>query len=484
MSTLVLPSRTDAVVRAASAVIGGPAGTRMRVGARRFGPGGGRLWIISVLVVLAGVVLGLGVLQKEHCRADGWSTPDQFWHACYSDSAVLHGSAGLGRPDGPSLVDAVGPEGLGQPPLSSAAMWLVARLAPGDGLFAARRFFDLSALLMVAALAVAIACVVAASGRRPWDAAHLALAPVLVTVGLLSYDLLAVALTAGSVLAWSRRREILGGLLIGLAISTRPILAAVLIAVLALTARTGNWRASLRYLVPAGATWIGLRLLLMPGTTGGVLESYRAWRLTGPGYGSIWLIPQLLGQSEPTIFKRSGILSKIWYSGGGVSPWAATLGVLVALAVVAVATFVLGLSTASRPRLVHLALFAVAGTLMVTKSVPVQASLVLLPLVALAGFRWRDHLVWAGTEVAYFVGVWLYIAASSDANKGLPSGAYLVLLLARLGGIAWLMLTAVRAMREPVTDPVRVPPDGSVRADDPQGGVFDGAPDALVVRVV
>jgi hypothetical protein len=33
-------------------------------------------------------------------------------------------------------------------------------------------------------------------------------------------------------------------------------------------------------------------------------------------------------------------------------------------------------------------------------------------------------------------------------------------------------------------DPVRVPPDGSIGADDPQGGVLDGAPDALVLRLV
>jgi hypothetical protein len=35
-----------------------------------------------------------------------------------------------------------------------------------------------------------------------------------------------------------------------------------------------------------------------------------------------------------------------------------------------------------------------------------------------------------------------------------------------------------------VTDPVRVPPDGTPGSDDPQGGDFDGAPDALVIRLV
>jgi hypothetical protein len=496
-TTLVLPSRTDPIVTAASAVIGGPAGKRLIVGTRRFGPGGGLLWIVTVLCLLAGVTLGLGVLQKQHCRASGWNSPDQYWHACYSDTAVLFGSAELGRADGPGLVEAVAgrddvPETgaapddrrLGQPPLTATAMWLVSRLAQGENVAAARRFFDLSALLMAAALAVAVACVAAASGRRPWDAAQVALAPILVTVGLLSYDLLAVALAAASLLAWSRHRSVLAGVLAGLAASARPMTAAIVIAVLALTIRTGQSRVLLRYLLPAAVTWVGLRLVLFPGATGGFVDSFRSWRQAGAGYGSLWLVPQLIGQSEPRLVANSSVLHAVWYKGAGLSATLTTLAVLLCLVAVTVTTVVLGLAMPDRPRLAHLALFAVAGMFPLMKSVPVQASLVLLPLIALAGLRWRDHLVWATTELAYFVGVWLYIGASSDANKGLPAGAYLVLLLARLAGIVWLIAASVRAMRDPMVDPVRIPLDGSPGTDDPLGGALDGASDALVVRVV
>ena len=483
---LVLPSRTDPIVAAASAVIGGPAGRRLAVGHRRFGPGGGLLWIITVLALLAGVTLGLGVLAKQHCRGSGWNSPDQFWHVCYSDTAVLYGSAGLGRADGPSLVDAVAPGdgGLGQPPVIAASMWLVSRVVHGEDVAAARRYFDASALLMAVALAVAVACVAAAAGRRPWDAAQVALAPILVTVGLLSYDLLAVALAAASLLAWSRHHTILAGILAGLAASARPITAAVVVAVLALAIRTGRSRALARYLAPAALTWVGLRLVLLPGMTGGLLDSYRIWRKSGAGYGSVWLLPQLVGQSEPRLVSGSSVLHAVWYRGGGLSPTWTTLVVLLGLAAVAVTTVVLGLAMADRPRLAHLALFVVGGMMLVTKSVPVQAPLVLLPLIALAGLRWRDHLIWATTELAYFVGVWLYIGASSDANKGLPAGAYLVLLLARVAGIVWVMAMSVRAMRDPMLDPIRVPVDGSPGTDDPLGGALDGAPDALVLRLV
>jgi hypothetical protein len=54
-----------------------------------------------------------------------------------------------------------------------------------------------------------------------------------------------------------------------------------------------------------------------------------------------------------------------------------------------------------------------------------------------------------------------------------------VVLLLRLAAIAWLVVCVVRDVRRPALDTVR-----STRGlDDPSGGDFDGAPDALVVRV-
>lgn len=118
-----------------------------------------------------------------------------------------------------------------------------------------------------------------------------------------------------------------------------------------------------------------------------------------------------------------------------------------------------------------------------SKAVPVQASLLLLPFVAWAGLRWRDHLVWATTELVYFVGVWLYIGGLTNTDRALPAGLYVVLLVLRLGGIGWLAVQAVRAVLDPLRDPVRVPQDGGPGRDDPLGGPADGAPDALVVRI-
>ena len=73
----------DPLARAGAEVLGGPAG-------RRLG-GDGPWWAraLPVAVLLTAVAVALGALSKHHCRAQGWNTPDQFVHACYSDLPVV-----------------------------------------------------------------------------------------------------------------------------------------------------------------------------------------------------------------------------------------------------------------------------------------------------------------------------------------------------------------------------------------------------------
>lgn len=462
------PSREDAVVRVASAVAGGPAG-------RRIAPTRVFWSAATVLVLLASAVLALGFVQKQHCRADGWSTPDMFWHECYTDVPVLYVSAHIG---GQGPLELVRSPQLGQPPVVAVAMWAVSSVVgSGQGAQAPRAFFDLSTVLLAIALAVAVGAVVLAAGRRrSWDAAHLALAPVLVTAGLLSYALLGVALAALAVLAWSRSRPVAAGLLLGVAVLTTPAVAILVVPLLALGLRTGQLRPAFTAAITTGAVWLGVRLLLFPGFDAGIPSAWEGWRAAAPGYGSIWLLPSLVEQSRPTT-------ARAWLPVHALGGSAATTGVLLGLALVVVGTAVLALAPRRRPRLAHLALFAAAATLIVLKSLPVQASLLLLPFLALAGLKWRDHLVWATTELAYFVGVWLYIAGASKADRGLPAGFYLVLLLVRLAGIGWLAVQAARAALDPALDPVRTPPDGAPGEDDPIGGPVRDAEDRLVVEL-
>ena len=478
------PSRLDPLVRSASPVIGGPAG-------RRLASATGFWRAATVLVLLSAVVFGLGVVQKQHCRADGWSSPDQFWHACYSDIPVVYASSGLGGADRPDLSTALGSAGgLGQPPLAGLLMWVTSGVVDGSQADANRTFFDLTALLLAALLAVGVAATSFTLGRRGWDASHLALSPVLITAGLISYQVLGVVLVALALFALSRSRALVGGLLLGLAVAAAPQLAVVGVVVAGLALwRSGSYveepheagrdpRAlgGVSFAGTALVTWLVLRILLLPGLTGEFGSVWRAWRHGAPGYGSLWLVPQLLGASEPEPASSWGgrfvqALFGWMFSTDALS--GTVTSVLVVLALLVGAAVLLRFTVARvaplspirvvgaqldqdssttmadwvTSRVAPASLAALAITLVTAKSLPAQASLLLLPLIALSGLRWRDHLIWAATEAVYFVGIWLYIAAETTANRGLPSQFYLIMLLARLAGIVWVGVQGVLVYR-------------------------------------
>jgi hypothetical protein len=98
------------------------------------------------------------------------------------------------------------------------------------------------------------------------------------------------------------------------------------------------------------------------------------------------------------------------------------------------------------PSLPAVALVLVAGALAVSPAVPVQATLAVLPLAALAAPRWRDHLPWALAEAAYATGTWLYLyATQSPDQRGLSAWAYALLLVLRLAALGLLVVQGVRA---------------------------------------
>jgi len=513
---VVAPSRHDPVVRLASQVLGGPAGSRLATTRGFFRAG-------TVLVLLAVALMGLGIVERQHCRAEGWSEPDMFWHACYSDIAVVYTGSGLDRSDAPSLQKAVGDSAIAQPPLAATAMWLVSRTIDADRPGSApRRYFDLSAIALAACLAASVIMLVLAAGRRRWDAAHLALSPLVVTAGLINYQLLAVVLLVGALLVWARNRPRAAGVLLGAAACTAPSLAAIGVGIVALALRAGRRTEAALFVAAGTTTWLAVRILLEPGigtltlaatlttvigvflvgrgrrlldavgavlcvvgavrlvigclsesgTRDAVLRSWDAWRSQTASYGSVWMVPQLMDRNRPQALGG-------WFPDGALSAGTATTVTVFGLVVVLLGVVLLVFSVQHRPRLAHVALVLVVGTMLISKALPVQSSLLLLPLVALSGLCWRDHLIWATTEIIYFVSIWTYIAGSWDQNRGMPAGLYLIVLLLRLGGISWIGIQGIRAILDPHRDPVRVPEDGLDGRDDPLGGPLDEAPDTL-----
>jgi uncharacterized membrane protein len=364
---------------------------------------------------------------------------------------------------------------LNQPVLTGVALWAVVEVVPGGSATdRARWYFDICALLVGALLLTLVAVTALSAGRRrPWDAALVAASPIVALSALVSLDLLGVTLAAAGLLAWARSRPVLAGVLLGLATTARtyPILLVLVLALVA--ARTGRWTPCARTAGAAACTVVAVLLPWVVVSWDGVSASYRAWASGGAGYGSLWLLPQtLLAEPRPRWLTRLGVHA-FTLSPGTVTTLS-VLGVVLALA----AGLLLALVPQRRPRVAQLAFVVLAVVVLTGKAWPVQASLWLLPLAALARPRWRDHLVWVGAEATYFVAVWLYVAAATNADRALPGPWYGVFTLVRVAGLLWLVRCVVRDILHPEHDPVRASGE-----DDPLGGPVQGADDVLVVRL-
>lgn len=464
------PTREDPVARAASEWLGGPVGRYAAIGRQGVRPA--LLW----LSLLATVSMVVSVALRSHCLARGWRAGDQFWHACYSDIPVVMQSSGLAQ-GGFAYGDGTG---VGQPAGTGVVMWLLSLVAPGVGadgrsLAAAQGYLGAWAGLLTLLLVLMVAMLVRATPRTRWSVAHLALSPVVATTALVSFDLLAITLAVAGLVAWGRRRPVAAGLLLGLALTCRTS-AVVLVLALGLVClragRLADWAATAGTALITAVAGIGLVVVLSGPQA---LDVYRGWAASAPSYGSIAYTLTSLGIALP-----AGLVTV-----GTVTGWV--------LALALTALFALG--AARRPTVAEVALVLVVLVGLTSRSLPLQWALWLVPLIALVGVRWRDHLVWAGVEVAYFVAVWLHIAAGTNPDRGLPAGWFAVVSTARLVTWAWLAWTVARRARDELPDrDVPVPsagPDGDTVAlaqgrpeRDSLAGVAAGAPDRVVLRVV
>jgi hypothetical protein len=457
----VAPTRIDPVAASASEIIGGPLG-RYAAAARSTAASG---WqpAAAVLVGLSSLTVALGVLQKGHCLTKGWSNPDQFWHACYSDLPV---TSGIGH----AMPYLSGAPHLDQPLISGLVMWLVGLAVPDGSVFVQQQWYFTLWAVLIALVVMALVVVTAASvPRAPWRAAHVALSPVLVLAGLVSVDLFGVLLASVALWAWGRSKIVLAGLVLGLAISARTYPLVLLVAIGLLALRSGKMGAWSRLAGTALVTWLAVSLPWLVMNADGLLAVYRSWWRSAAGYGSLWMVSGLLGQSLPQ-GRVTGLV---------------ILGWVVALLVGAA----FALSLDRRPTVAEVSLVMLVIVVVTGKAVPVQAGLWLLPLIALVGLKWRDHLIWAGLEATYFVAVWLYIAGISTPDRGLPPGYYSVLTTLRVAAWLFVLVQVWRVAKS------RAPAVSSEPAEqrsveqkqdeevDPLAGPMAGAPDEVLVRI-
>ncbi len=429
---------------------------------------GGQVGVWGSAPVLAAVALAgtaLAFLEKLPCRDGGWNIPGkQFQLACYTDIYPLFFTERLADGKVPYIGHPVE-----YPVLIGAAMqaaaWVVRSIA--DPFSRGQRFFDVTvAGLAVCAIVGVLATAYAAGPARRRDALLVALSPALILSAFINWDLVAMALVAVGMAAWAARRNVLAGVLLGLAVATKFYPLMFFGPLLLLCVRAGRMRAFWVATGSAALAWLAVNVPVILAAPAGWRTFYSFSRTRPADWGAIWYFFET--RRVPLVGTvKVGTLNQL--SAG-------------AFAIGCVAIAVLALAAPRRPRLPQLFYLALAVFLLTNKVWSPQYVIWLIPLAVLARPRLGAYLLWQLAEVGYFFAIWWYLLTIPGVSTGVTGFHgigqvwYFTALIARFATTVLFAALVVRDILRPDRDVVRA--DGE---DDPAGGVLAGAPDVFVL---
>ena len=487
-----LPSRTDVTVRALSGLVGGPVGRHAVIGRARF------LTPLRVMIAIALLFLAFGYSTKAAClqstdtgtadqRVAVWENQRAYYEFCYSDTVPLYTAELLNQGKFPYKSSWIEKDGEGRPQTqydgSPAIRYMEYPVLTGLYQYVSMTlaktytaltklvavpivaevvmFFNISAFGLALAWLATVWATSLLAGRRIWDAAIVAASPLLIFQLFTNFDALATAAAMGALLAWSRRRPVLAGALIGIGVALKLYPLLLLLPILVLAVRTGRRREAGRTVVAAVLTWLVVNLPILLLFPRGWSEFFRLNTRRGDDMDSLY-----------NVVKSFTGWRGFDHDLGFWEPPTVLNGVTAVLfAVCCVGIAYLALTARQRPRLAQLAFLVVAAFLLTNKVWSPQYSLWLVPLAALALPHRRILLAWMTIDALVWIPRMLFLYG--EAKMGLPEQWFTTTVLLRDVAVAGLCVLVTRQIRRPELDLVR----WRGRVDDPSGGVFDDAPD-------
>ncbi|GAB3556393.1 glycosyltransferase family 87 protein [Actinopolyspora lacussalsi] len=484
----VAPTWTEPLAIRLSGLFGGRLGAHAQVGRQWF-------WTpLRVILLLAVLLLAASWLLKAPCAqtyetTDGprldWRDHRQYVALCYTDLIPRYGAGDL-APDGAfpyktSWVDDPGTPReqvryMEYPVLTGLFQWANARLTDGwmtlasHGLLPATVqgavYFEISAFWLAAAWLVTVWALYRLCRFRAWDASLAATAPLVFVHAFTNFDALATALATTALLAWSRKRVALAGVLLGLGAATKLYPLLLIGPILVLCLRSGRIREGLRALLAMLSAWLAVNLPIMIMFPRGWWEFFRLNSTRPADPDSLYNVVMHFGD-------WAGFDGPL---GPNETPTVLNAVSLVLLLLGCAAIGALALSAPVRPRLAQLCFLVVAVFLLTNKVWSPQYSLWLVPLAVLAIPRWRLLVTWMLIDAAVWAPRMYYFLG--PANNGLPEGWFLGAVVIRDAVVVLICVLIVREILRPELDKVR-----RVPGSDPHGGFLDDAPDRFVLPI-
>ncbi|NKQ53237.1 DUF2029 domain-containing protein [Amycolatopsis sp. K13G38] len=486
----VAPSRTEPLVAAASRPVGGPLGEHAAVGRHWFWTPQ-RIGLLLATLALMVSWFGKASCIQQYTDSNGenqldWRAGRPYVAMCYSDIVPLYSAERLNQPGTfpyrTSWVDNAGTPNaqvryMEYPVLTGLFQWVDAKLTQGwvtmsnagwlPGALPVAIYFDITAFWLAAAWLVTVWAVGRTAKRRIWDAALVAISPLVLVHAFTNFDTIATAFAATGLLAWSRRKPVLAGVLLGLGAAAKLYPLFLLGPLLILCVRAGKFRDWAR---TAGATvvvWLAVNLPIALSLNPGWREFFRLNGQRGMDPDSLYnVVSYFTGWAG-----FDGPLRP------GQTPTALNfvVGALFLLCCAGIAY--VGLTAPRRPRVAQLCFLVVAAFLITNKVWSPQYSLWLVPLAVLAIPRWRLLLGWMVIDAAVWAPRMFYYLGTD--HKGLPQDWFLGFVVVRDLAVVGLCVLVIREIYRPALDKVRL-----AGVDDPAGGALDNVGDVFRLKPV
>jgi uncharacterized membrane protein len=247
---------------------------------------------ISLAVVVACVAgtMALGVASKSPCARGTWDDQRQYRLWCYTDVVPLLVTEQLEGSRLPFLDACAEAEtNCDEYPVLSmylmrAAAW-VSGLAPDQPNYAA--FFYVNAVLLTALATITAIWLWMLVGRR---ALWFALAPTLLLYGTVNWDLLAVALATGALVAFAARREEWAGVSLGLGAAAKLYPGLLVLPLFLQGLRDRDPDRSVRILWWSAGAWIAVNLPFAIVAPRSWVEFFRFNGARPADFDSLWYI--------------------------------------------------------------------------------------------------------------------------------------------------------------------------------------------------
>lgn len=412
-------------------------------------------WVILAATVL---FIVLAMRQIPCVQTDATNPINAFIRLCYTDIPLTYTGQGFGLGKKP-----FGGETMNFPPVLAVFLLACVRIAAAlgadvrDGIDdqaqfdGAQLFFAVNAVLLFVAFLVWVLCMVllgreSRGGKyRSWDAMLVAASPVVLAAGLISWDLLPIALTAVGLLQFAQRRVLEAGIVLGLAAATGTMPIAVVFAVAAAILLRGTRGQLATFGLAALGTWFVVHIPLLLKDWTKVLAFYQSQIAAEMNYGSLWYLFQVFGWKVRSAGSLGFIV--LLLALGGTVAWLYIKRI--------------------RPRVGTLIAIFIFLTIMLGPSFPPQNALWLLFALVLARPFRPELLAFTLTQLGYYLAIWGFLSGHLTVSKNGPENLYFLALGLRFAVEAWLLFQFYADMVRPARDPLRAP-DHS----DPLGGVL------------